>query len=335
MATTFCNLNTGFGLTKPNEYHLKQIVSKRSYGGYGTLSCFSCNAKRVFHRVCRRELEAKQWQYCGQAFVNNKADYSNTIREENKEVDISKATLIWRAIKLPIYSVALVPLTVGSAAAYLQTGMFSAWHYSVLLVSSVLIITWLNLSNDVYDFDTGADKDKKESVVNLVGSRTGTLVAAYLLLALGFLGLAWVSFEAGNMRAILLLACAIMCGYIYQIEGDKAVGKMSPLVRLGTKRGLVVVKLAIIGLYVLTFTFGLSSALPFTCIFLCALTLPIARLVVSYVEENHNDKHKIFMAKYYCVRLHSLFGAALAAGLVLPRMVPKINIAREGRRLSF
>lgn len=37
-------------------------------------------------------------------------------------------------------------------------------------------------------------------------------------------------------------------------------------VRLGTKRGLVVVKLAVIGLYVLTFTFGLSSALPFTCI---------------------------------------------------------------------
>ncbi|XP_021824896.1 2-carboxy-1,4-naphthoquinone phytyltransferase, chloroplastic-like [Prunus avium] len=169
MATTFCNLNTGSGLTKLNEYHLKQIVSKRSYGGYGRLSCFSCNAQRVFHRVCRRELEARQWQYYGQAFVNNKADYSNTIREENKEEDISKATLIWRAIKLPIYSVALVPLTVGSAAAYLQTGMFSAWHYSVLLVSSVLIITWLNLSNDVYDFDTGADKDKKESVVNLVG----------------------------------------------------------------------------------------------------------------------------------------------------------------------
>jgi 1,4-dihydroxy-2-naphthoate octaprenyltransferase len=24
-------------------------------------------------------------------------------------------------------------------------------------------------SNDVYDFDTGADKNKKESVVNLVG----------------------------------------------------------------------------------------------------------------------------------------------------------------------
>lgn len=31
---------------------------------------------------------------------------------EEKEENISQATLIWRAIKLPIYSVALVPLTV-------------------------------------------------------------------------------------------------------------------------------------------------------------------------------------------------------------------------------
>lgn len=58
---------------------------------------------------------------------------------------------------------------VGSATAYLQTGMFSTRRYFVLLISSVLIITWLNLSNDVYDFDTGADKNKTESVVNLVG----------------------------------------------------------------------------------------------------------------------------------------------------------------------
>ncbi|KAI8022090.1 Lysine--tRNA ligase [Camellia lanceoleosa] len=35
----------------------------------------------------------------------------NSTYEEEKEEDISRAILIWRAIKLPIYSVALVPLT--------------------------------------------------------------------------------------------------------------------------------------------------------------------------------------------------------------------------------
>ncbi|KAK8562755.1 hypothetical protein V6N13_018683 [Hibiscus sabdariffa] len=296
-----------------------------------------------------------------------------------------------RAIKLPIYSVALVPLTVGGAAAYLQTGLFSARRYIVLLVSSVLIITWLNLSNDVYDFDTGADKNKKESVVNLVGSRTGPLIAAYLSLDLGFTGLSWVSIDAGSMSSLFLLACAIFCGYVYQcppfrlsyqglgeplcfaafgpfattafylllgstsgiflpltrtvlsasllvglttslilfcshfhqIEEDIAVGKMSPLVKMGTERGSMVVKASVVTLYSLLFALGLFQTLPITCIFLCALTLPIGKLVVNFVKENHKDKGKIFMAKYYCVRLHALFGAAMTAGLVSARILVK------------
>ncbi|KAH9697661.1 2-carboxy-1,4-naphthoquinone phytyltransferase [Citrus sinensis] len=243
-----------------------------------------------------------------------------------------------------VRSFAGIVFQVGSAAAYLQTGMFSARRYFVLLISSVLIITWLNLSNDVYDFDTGADKNKTESVVNLVGSRTGTLVAAYLLLVLGFVGLTWASVEAGNLRAIMLLTCAVICGYIYQsllsnvkqndtffiaqVEGDRNVGKMSPLVRLGTERGSVVVKWAVMTLYSLLFAIGLSRALPLSCIFLCAMTSPIGKLVVSYVEENHKDKGKIFMAKYYCVRLHALFGAALVAGLITARILVTKHIPK-------
>lgn len=244
---------------------------------------------------------------------------NSDINDKQDGKDVSQATLIWRAIKLPIYSVALVPLTVGSAAAYLQTSQFSVRRYLALLMSSILIITWLNLSNDVYDFDTGADKNKKESVVNILGSRTGTLVAANLLLGSGFLGLLWVALEAGNIRSILLLLCAVMCGYMYQcppfrlsyhglgeplcfaafgpfattafylmqissreicyhhpltstiisasvlvgytttlvlfcshfhqVEGDKAVGKFSPMVRVGRKVGSEVVKIAIGALY--------------------------------------------------------------------------------------
>ncbi|KAH9697650.1 2-carboxy-1,4-naphthoquinone phytyltransferase [Citrus sinensis] len=377
----------------------------------------------IVFQTCRRELEFKQQCHHALFRSKDKADFSSSMHHQANEEDVSRATLIWRAIKLPIYSVALVPLTVGSAAAYLQTGMFSARRYFVLLISSVLIITWLNLSNDVYDFDTGADKNKTESVVNLVGSRTGTLVAAYLLLVLGFVGLTWASVEAGNLRAIMLLTCAVICGYIYQcppfrlsyqglgeplcfaafgpfattafylllgstrlpilitnnfmvfhfpchnidsdgfdrenlclsitatvlsasllvglttslilfcshfhqVEGDRNVGKMSPLVRLGTERGSVVVKWAVMTLYSLLFAIGLSRALPLSCIFLCAMTSPIGKLVVSYVEENHKDKGKIFMAKYYCVRLHALFGAALVAGLITARILVTKHIPK-------
>lgn len=305
---------------------------------------------------------------------------------KNEEI-ISRATLIWRAIKLPIYSVALVPVTVGSAAAYLQTGHFFVRRYFMMLASSVLIITWLNLSNDVYDFDTGADKNKKESVVNIVGMRTATLVAACLLLAFSFAGLAYVSLVSRNIRPLLLLACAIACGYVYQcppfrlsykglgeplcfaafgpfattafyllqstssefpisgtifsasvlvgltttlilfcshfhqVKEDLAVGKMSPLVRLGTETGSEVVKIAVISLYSSLLVFGLFRTLPLICLILCALTFPMGKLVVNYVEENNKDNSKIFMAKYYCVRLHTLFGAALAAGLVAARFL--------------
>ncbi|KAK3170510.1 hypothetical protein Dsin_032757 [Dipteronia sinensis] len=380
---------------------------------------FSSGSKEA--HFLRTHSEIKQQCRCLPLNSKDKSDYSalpNT--HEDEAEDVSRATLIWRAIKLPIYSVALVPLSVGAAAAYLQTGTFSTRRYLVLLVSSVLIITWLNLSNDVYDFDTGADKNKKESVVNLVGSRIGTFVAAYLLLILGFIGLSWASVEAGNMRAILLLTCAVICvptisiklprigrplcfaafgpfattafylllgsarlhilfdknaialnfysliyninlggfdseihyipltgtilsvsllvgltttlilfcSHFHQVEGDLAVGKMSPLVRLGTERGSGVVKVAVLALYSLLVALGLCRALPLICSFLCALTLPMGKLVVSYVEENHKNKWKIFMAKYYCVRLHTLFGVALVAGLVAARMLTNRHVPK-------
>ncbi|XP_034679123.1 2-carboxy-1,4-naphthoquinone phytyltransferase, chloroplastic isoform X2 [Vitis riparia] len=378
MASTTSALTTTTPFLYLRRSHISHFTSNfRS----GSRVCFSNNAK-ISSYPChgyRNRVKFKRFECRAEdSYTNNK--------------EISKGTLIWRAIKLPIYSVALVPLTVGSAAAYLQTGLFSARQYFTLLASSVLIIAWLNLSNDVYDFDTGADKNKKESVVNMVGSRTGTHAAAYALLALGFVGLSWASMVAGNFRAILLLACAVTCGYIYQcppfrlsyqglgeplcfaafgpfattafylmqtatsemisplvtatvlsasllvgftttlilfcshfhqVEGDRAVGKMSPLVRLDTEKGSRIVKMAMAMLYSLLLAFGLAKTLPFTCIFSCALTIPMAKLVVSYVEDNHKDNSKIFMAKYYCVRLHSLFGAALAAGLVAARLLTK------------
>lgn len=350
-----------------------------------------CSVEKVFHRRCGGRFQVERWHRYQHVSCARGVELSSSSIEdagEDCEEHTSKETLIWRAIKLPIYSVALVPLTVGSAAAYLQTGIFSARCYFVLLASSILVITWLNLSNDVYDFDTGVDKNKKESVVNLVGSRTGTFIAAYLCLALGFIGLTWTAVAERNMRSILFLISAIICGYIYQcppfrlsyqglgeplcfaafgpfatsafyllhasasvmnhfslsgtvlsasilvgfttslilfcshfhqVEGDKEVGKMSPLVRLGTEKGAQVVKGAVLTLYALLVAFGLSKALPLTCIFLCALTLPMGNLVVRFVEDNHKDKNKIFMAKYFCVRLHALFGVALALGLVLAR----------------
>lgn len=85
-------------------YHLN---SKRS-------SSFFCNSKKHFHTTYRRKLKIEKGHQSQQVLSVRNADYSTTTAEEEKENDVSKAILIWRAVKLPIYSVALVPLTVSS-----------------------------------------------------------------------------------------------------------------------------------------------------------------------------------------------------------------------------
>ncbi|CAN1243225.1 2-carboxy-1,4-naphthoquinone phytyltransferase, chloroplastic, partial [Linum perenne] len=372
-----------------------------------------CKAGEVSFGTSHRELMFKMKRFYRRGIPESKSSYGVNGKDDG---DMTMRTLVWRAIKLPIYSVALIPLTVGAAAAYLQTGIFSAKRYFTLLISSVLIITWLNLSNDVYDFDTGADKNKKESVVNLVGR---SLYCSLLLPHCGFhwsdmdmcgiekhtskfaidlgdhlrlhlsvaifclcnmnvssvnnvwplqcppfrlsyhgLGepLCFAAFGPFATTAFYLLlqttsgahkfqltmtvlsasfligfttTLILFCSHFHQIEEDEAVGKISPLVRLGTKRGSVIVRGAVVTLYSLLAAFGTSGALPFTCIVLSALTLPMGIKVVRFVEENHMNKGRIFMAKYYCVRLHALFGVALTAGLVLAKTFSKGYVTRQ------
>ncbi|KAL8554169.1 hypothetical protein ACS0TY_002401 [Phlomoides rotata] len=109
-------------------------------------------------------------------------------------------------------------------------------------------------------------------------------------------------------------------------------------VRLGTEGGANVVKVAVGGIYSLLFIIGLGQTLPFSSVVLCALTLPVGRYIASFVQKNHRVSTKVqfgasfanmfFIAKYYCVRLHTLFGAALAAGLVAARMFARKQLSR-------
>lgn len=315
----------------------------------------------------------------------------STLSVEESEDDeedyppLSQQVLLWRAIKLPIYSVALVPLSVGAAAAFWQTRIFLIGRFGLFLGSAVLVIAWLNLSNDAYDAETGVDKGKRESVVNMTGSREGVLISAYTCLLFGILGFIWGAWQAQNMPVVALLAGAITCGYIYQcppfrlsylglgeplcfiafgplattafylsqasgrglhslpvtgtilgaatlvgittslilfcshfhqIEGDRLVGKLSPLVRLGTEKGKEVVKAAILGLYSLVLVLAATKVIPYPCAFFSLLTVPIGKLVVDFVTENHDNREKIFLAKYFCVRLHAAFGVALVLGFL-------------------
>ncbi|OKH26875.1 1,4-dihydroxy-2-naphthoate phytyltransferase [Hydrococcus rivularis NIES-593] len=131
-------------------------------------------------------------------------------------IDKSRRKLWLAAIKPPMYSVAIIPITMGTAVAFAETNRFHQEIFFAFLGAAILIIAWLNLSNDVFDSETGIDKNKAESVVNLTGNKTLVFWISNLLLGLGILGIisiAWLQ-QDGMVLGIVLLCCAL--GYSYQ-----------------------------------------------------------------------------------------------------------------------
>lgn len=128
----------------------------------------------------------------------------------------SKRQLWLAAIKPPMYSVAIIPITVGTAAAFGETQTFKAQIFGTFLLSAILIIAWLNISNDVFDSETGIDKNKAHSIVNLTGNKSLMFWLANSLLTLGIIGIlliAWWQQDA-TVLGIILLCCLL--GYSYQ-----------------------------------------------------------------------------------------------------------------------
>jgi len=133
-----------------------------------------------------------------------------------KQVNQESPRLWLAAIKPPIYSVAIAPIAVGTAVAFAETSVFNARSCFTFLLSAILIIAWLNLSNDVFDSETGIDINKAHSVVNLTGNKSLVFWGANLCLALGIggiLALAWWQQDV-TVLGLVLLCCFL--GYTYQ-----------------------------------------------------------------------------------------------------------------------
>ena len=130
---------------------------------------------------------------------------------------ITNKNKLWlAAIKPPIYSVAIVPIAVGTAVAFATTGLFNAQSFLTFLASAVLIIAWLNLSNDVFDAETGIDVNKAHSVVNLTGNKSLVFWVANVCLGVGTGGIFALSWwQQDPTVAILVLLCCFL-GYTYQ-----------------------------------------------------------------------------------------------------------------------
>jgi 1,4-dihydroxy-2-naphthoate octaprenyltransferase len=132
-------------------------------------------------------------------------------------VESPSSQKLWlAAIKPPMYTVAVVPITVGSVVAYGATGQWHGAVFTIFLLSAIAIIAWINLSNDVFDSDTGIDVHKAHSVVNLTGNRNLIFWISNLFLTAGLGGILSLGFLAQDWTVLGLILLAIFLGYTYQ-----------------------------------------------------------------------------------------------------------------------
>jgi len=131
-------------------------------------------------------------------------------------ISYPKPNLWMAAIKPPMYSVAIIPIWVGTAVAFAETQVFQARHFGVFLMSAILIVAWINLSNDVFDSETGIDKNKAHSLVNLTGNKQLIFWLGNLFLGLGLFGIVAIALMQKDVTIIglILLCCGL--GYTYQ-----------------------------------------------------------------------------------------------------------------------
>ncbi len=126
-------------------------------------------------------------------------------------------TKLWMAaIKPPMYSVAIMPIWVGTAVALAETKTIHGGIFSTFLTAAIFILAWTNLSNDVFDAETGVDKNKAHSLVNLTGNKTLIFWLGNLFLGLGILGILAIAWWQQDLTVLglILMSCAL--GYSYQ-----------------------------------------------------------------------------------------------------------------------
>ena len=124
---------------------------------------------------------------------------------------------LWRAaIKWPMYAVAVMPVLLAAGWRISQGLAVRPGQLLLFLVAAVLLLGWENLSNDVFDDDTGVDAlGKPHSVVALTGRRDRVATLSSVMLLLGLALMAWVALASTPAVLLLVLACCGL-GYLYQ-----------------------------------------------------------------------------------------------------------------------
>mgnify|MGYP001188416277 CR=1 FL=1 len=123
---------------------------------------------------------------------------------------------LWKqAIKWPLYSVAILPVFIAGAYTLNSFRSIKISNLIAFTISAILILIWENLTNDLFDAETGIDAFKFHSIVNLVKSKKLVSTTAYTSLLIGLLVITIISIST-SINLILLVGVCCVLGYLYQ-----------------------------------------------------------------------------------------------------------------------
>ena len=130
-------------------------------------------------------------------------------------MDENKKNLWKQAIKWPLYSVAILPVFISGAYLLNQYEKVRVYNLISFSIAAILILLWENLTNDLFDAETGIDEFKFHSIVNLIKNRKIISVIAYTSLFIGLLIISIISVSTSINILILVGVCCFL-GYLYQ-----------------------------------------------------------------------------------------------------------------------
>lgn len=137
--------------------------------------------------------------------------------ELTKKLNKPSQRQLWiAAIKLPLYTVIIIPVWVGTAVAIAETGTFNLSNLILFFIAVILIQIWINLTNDVFDDDTGVDIHKYHSIVQLTRKKRAILWLSNMLLIIGLVITGIISWGQQDITLMILVLIGCFLGYIYQ-----------------------------------------------------------------------------------------------------------------------
>lgn len=128
----------------------------------------------------------------------------------------SNSKLWLAAIKPPMYSVAIMPIWVGTALAKSETGLINWGVFMAFLTAAIFILAWENLLNDVFDSETGIDKNKHHSLVNLTGNKSLILTIGNICLLVAIAQIMLICWWQQDLTIFGLIILSCFLGYLYQ-----------------------------------------------------------------------------------------------------------------------